>query len=121
MRSHEKGMTGIGMLIVAVIVGLMGFAALKLTPLYLNHQKVISVLEGVKKEYDGQNPTRSDIRTSIEKRMNIESLDTIDVDDIEIKRGDAAYLVAARYEQRTPFIANISFLLTFDKSVEIAR
>ncbi|MBA3563299.1 MAG: DUF4845 domain-containing protein [Gammaproteobacteria bacterium] len=120
MRRNEQGMTVIGMLILAIILGLIGFAGLKLLPLYLNHYKVVSVLEGVKKEYDGQNPTRTDIRKSIEKRMVVESLDTLEADDIEIKREDPGYVVAAQYEQRTTFIANVSFLVTFDKTVEIA-
>lgn len=120
MRSNEQGMTAIGMLILAIIIGLMAFAGLRLVPLYLNHYKVVSVLEGVKKEYDGQNPTRTDIRRSIEKRMVVESLNTIEVEDIEIIRKDPGYVVAAQYEQRTSFVGNVSFLVSFDKTVEIS-
>ncbi|MGH8494895.1 MAG: DUF4845 domain-containing protein [Gammaproteobacteria bacterium] len=120
MRRNEQGMTAIGMLILAIIIGLIGFAGLRLLPLYLNHYKVVSVLEGVKKEYDGQNPTRTDIRRSIDKRMVVESLNTIAADDIEITKEDAGYVVAAQYEQRTSFVGNISFIVAFDKSVEIA-
>lgn len=113
-------MTAIGMLILAIIIGLIGFAGLKLLPLYLNHYKVVSVLNGVKEELDGQNPTRTDIRKSIDKRMVVESINSIDLDDIKITKETPGYVVAAQYEQRTSFIANIAFTVSFDKTVEIS-
>ena len=119
LPAGQRGMTALGMLIVAIIVGLIGFACLKLIPVYLAHYKVVSVMEGVKKELDGQNPTRTDIRKSIEKRMVVESINSLDLDDFQITRETAAYVVTAKYEQRTSFIANLSFVADFEKTVEI--
>ena len=118
--ARQRGMTAIGMLILAIIVGLLGFAVLKLVPVYLEHYKVVSVLDGVKKELDGQNPTRTDIRKSIEKRMVVESLNAIDIDDVKVTKEGSGYVVSAQYEQRRPFIANVSFVVSFEKAVEIA-
>lgn len=118
--ARQRGMTAIGMLILAIIVGLLGFAVLKLVPVYLEHYKVVSVLEGAKKELDGQNPTRTDIRKSIEKRMVVESLNAIGIDDVKITKEGPGYVVSAQYEQRRAYLGNVSLLVTFEKTVEIA-
>ncbi|HUO82934.1 MAG TPA: DUF4845 domain-containing protein [Gammaproteobacteria bacterium] len=113
-------MTAIGMLILAIIIGLIGYACLRLIPVYLEHYKVVSVLDGARKELEGQNPTRTDIRKSIEKRMVVESLNAIDIDDVKVTKEGPGYVVSTQYEQRRPFIANVSFVVSFDKTVEIA-
>lgn len=117
---RQRGMTAIGMLILAIIIGLIGYACLRLIPVYLEHYKVVSVLDGARKELEGQNPTRTDIRKSIEKRMVVESLNAIDIDDVKVTKEGPGYVVSTQYEQRRPFIANVSFVVSFDKTVEIA-
>ena len=53
--SRETGMTTLGFLILVVFLGLFAFAAIRLTPVYLNYLKVVGVLDGVQQEFDGQN------------------------------------------------------------------
>lgn len=120
-RRRQAGMTTLGMMIVACCVGLIAFAGLRLTPVYLNYMKVAGVLNGVQEEFDGQSPSRSAIRISIERRFDIESVSEIMVRDITITAEDNGFVVNATYDHKTPFIANISFSLHFDKSVQIRR
>ena len=77
-------MTTLGFMIIAVIVGLIAFAGIRLTPVYLNYMKVSGVLEGVFQEFDGQNPSRGAIRTSIARRFDVESVSVINARDISI-------------------------------------
>ena len=118
---REKGMTTLGLLILVVFIGLFAFAAMRLTPVYLNNLKVSGVLEGVYKEFDSQNATRSAIRTSISRRFDVESVSVITARDIEVTAQDGGFLVAARYDHTTPFISNIYFTVRFDKSAMIRR
>ena len=114
-------MTTLGMMLVAACVGLIAFAALRLTPVYLNYMKVAGVLNGVHDEFDGQSPSRSEIRTSMERRFDIESVTELEVRDIAVTADEAGFVVTATYDHKTPFIANISFSLHFDKSVPVRR
>jgi len=118
---REKGMTTLGLLILVVFIGLFAFAAMRLTPVYLNNLKVSGVLEGVYKEFDSQNATRSAIRTSISRRFDVESVSVITARDIEVTAQDGGFLVAAQYDHTTPFISNIYFTVRFDKSAMIRR
>ena len=116
---RERGMTTFGMLILVAFVGLFVFAGIRLVPVYLEHMKIVSVLDGVKDEYEGQSPSRQDLMRSLSRRFDIESINVISEKDLEIKKIADGYTIEAKYENHTPFIANISFTVTFNKLVEV--
>ena len=114
-------MTMLGFIILTVFVGIIAFAAIRLTPVYLNYMKVVGVIEGVREEFDGQNPARPDIGRSIARRFDVESVGEITARDITVTPVDGGYEVAATYSHTTPFISNISFTVHFDKKVLVRR
>ncbi len=118
---REAGMTTLGLLILIVFVGLFAFAAIRLTPVYLNYMKVVGVVEGVRDEFDGQNPSRAAIRNSISRRFDIESVAEITARDVEVKAVDGGFEVIAKYGHDAPFIGNVSFTVHFDKSALVRR
>lgn len=118
---QQAGITALGFLILAVFIGLFAFAAIRLTPVYLNYMKVAGVLEGVHKEFDSQNPTRAAIRTSISRRFDVESVSVITAKDIKVTNDSTGFVVAADYDHATPFIANVSFSVHFSKNVLVRR
>lgn len=118
---RQAGMTTLGLAILVAFVGLFAFAAIRLTPVYLNYMKVASVVSGVFEEYDGTNPSRAAIRQSIARRFDIESVAVIRAKDVAVKTVDEGYEVAAVYSHKAPFIANVSFVVDFDRRVVIRK
>jgi hypothetical protein len=118
---RESGMTAVGFMVLAVFVGLFAFAAIRLTPVYLNYMKVAGVLNGVFDEFDSQNPTRAAIRTSISRRFGVESVSVITYRDIKITADSGGFLVQAVYDHTSPFIGNVYFTVKFDKEVLVRR
>jgi hypothetical protein len=119
MRSRQRGITFIGFAIIAAMVGLIGYAGLKLTPVYLENMKIKKILNDVKSELDGQGTTPQRIRVAIDKRINIEMIYGLKGRDFEIEKSPGGFTVAARYERAEEFIGNVSLLVTFDDEVEI--
>jgi hypothetical protein len=119
MRSRQTGMTAIGLMTIAAMVGLIGFAALKLTPVYLENMKIRQILEDVRAELEGQGPNPQSIRRSIDNRINIEMVQGLQARDFVIEKSEGGYRVAAIYSRSEPFLANISLLVEFDEEVEI--
>jgi len=111
----------LGLLILVVFVGLFAFAAIRLTPVYLNYMKVVGVVDGVQDEFDGQNPTRATIRSSIQRRFDIESVSEITARDVEVNTVDGGFEVVADYNHTAPFIGNVSFMVHFDKKALVRR
>ena len=120
-KRHQAGITTLGLIILAVFVGLFAFAGIRLTPVYLNYMKIVGVVNGVVEEFDGQGASRSAIRSSIARRFDIESVGEIDAKDIKVTPVDGGMEVAATYSHQAPFIANVSFVVEFDKRVLIRR
>jgi hypothetical protein len=118
---REAGMTGVGILILSVFIGLFAFATIQLTPIYLNYMKVAGVLDGVYKEFDSQNPTRGTIQRSIQRRFDVESVSKLTASDIKVTVADGGFRVTADYDDTSPFISNVYFTVKFDKSVLIRR
>jgi hypothetical protein len=118
---RERGITALGMLILVVFVGLFAFAAIRLTPVYLNYLKVAGVLNGVHDEFDSQNPTIAAIRKSISRRFDVESVSELTARDIQVKQQDGGFMVIAQYDHTTPFISNVYFTVRFDKSTLVRR
>ena len=120
-RRRQRGMTALGLLILVAFIGLFAFAALRLTPVYLNYVKVAGVLDGVYDEFDSQNPSRAEIRKSVDRRFEVESVSAISNRDIRITPDNSGFMVEAQYDHTTPFIGNIYFTVRFHKTVLIRR
>ena len=120
-RKHQAGMTTLGLVILALFVGIFAFAFLRLIPVYLNYMKVAGVIDGIYNEFDSQNPTISAIRTSIRRRFDVESVGVITARDVKVTTVEGGYSVSAVYDHTAPYISNIFFTVKFDKSVVVRR
>lgn len=120
-KRQQAGMTTLGLMILVIFVGLFAFAGIRLTPVYLNYMKVVGVVDGVGEEFDGAGPTRAAIRNSISRRFDIESVAEITAKDVTVTVVEGGFEVAATYPHKAPFIANISFVVDFDKRTLIRR
>jgi hypothetical protein len=113
-------MTFIGWLFLLAPVAVIGYAGIRVIPVYLNYTKVARVLEQVKDEYKGGDTVaRNLVRESIAKRLNIEGIYSPELDQIEINKQGSGWVIRANYEETIKLFYNISLLLSFDKSVEI--
>jgi hypothetical protein len=120
-RHRQTGMTTLGLVILVAFVGLFAFAGIRLSPVYLNYMKVVGVIDGVGAEFDGTGASRSAIRSSVSRRFDIDSVGEISAKDVKVTAVDGGFEVAATYSHKTPFIANVSFLVDFDKRTLVRR
>jgi len=118
---RQAGMTTLGLIILVAFVGLFAFAAIRLTPVYLNYMKVASVVSGVYEEFDGANATRAAVKKSIERRFAIESVAVLKSADVSVSNVEGGIEVVASYAHKAPFISNVSFVVDFDKRVTIRK
>ena len=118
---RQKGMTTLGVIILVAFLGIFAFAAIRLVPVYLNYMKVANVVSGVTQEFDGAGATSSMIKSSISRRFDVEMISEIQAKDVTVKKVDGGYEVAAVYSHKTPFIANVSFVVDFDTRSLVRR
>ena len=121
MRSKQAGISFWSFLVVAAVAVVLGFAALKLTPVYLEYMRVGQVLGDIKRQFDGQEASVPMIQNAISKRLEIEAVGDTDVKDFKVSKTDSGIEVRAEYQRTVPYLANLSLLASFDKAVEISR
>ena len=121
VKKRQAGITTLGLVILVAFVGLFAFAGIRLAPVYLNYMKIVGVVNGVRDEFDSTNATRAQIRSSLSRRFDIESVDIIRAKDVKVVKVDGGHEVAAAYSHKAPFIANVSFVVDFDKRVLVRR
>jgi hypothetical protein len=116
-RHGQRGMTFLGVLILVAFVGLFVFAGLKLAPIYLEYMNVAKALQALPTEQAGSDPRG--IRLALQKRFDIDDVQSIRTDDIEVTRQGSNWVVRAAWERTTPFVGNVGFIVAFDRSVEV--
>jgi hypothetical protein len=110
----------LGILVIVVVVGAWVYAGIRMTPKYLEFMRVASTLEKVRDEFDS-NPGTTEfmLRKAIERQFDIEMVEVVTSNDIEITKDGMMFTMRAAYDDTVPLVANVSFLLEFDKSVEV--
>jgi len=121
MYKKQRGMTTIGMILAAAIAGLIVFAGLRLTPVYMEYMKVSGVLKNAHADLNGTNATVRDIKRSVQSGVDVNRIDAVKATDFKISKQGKGYLLSIKYEHKVPYIYNVSFVVDFEKSVEITR
>jgi hypothetical protein len=119
-RHSQAGITALGFLILAALVGVVGLAVLKVTPMYLKNMRMTQVLQDVESELGGQGSNPVAIRQELAKRFAVEDI-RMDIDALKIAQSKNGYTLRVQYEERAPYVAGIYLVLVFDKQVEIRR
>jgi|SRR5580658_2515829 hypothetical protein len=120
MHSKQRGVTVIGWLFLLIPIAILGYALLRLAPVYLNYMKVSrSMNQLVSEMHSLDTSSAALIRSSLEKHLDVESVDYPGIKDFEIRRDGGIWIVQTTYEETAPLFDNISLVVAFDKTVQI--
>jgi hypothetical protein len=116
MRTRQAGITFIGWLLLLAPTAVVGYAGIRLAPIYLNYMKVAKALQQTATENAGEgqlNPAA--VKVSLQKRFDIDSIDFPKVNSVTIAREGSHWVIEANYEDVVALFAGISLLVHFDK------
>ena len=120
MRLHQQGMTFIGLMCILVLCGFVGYAGVRLVPVYLNYMKLARTMESAATEFKGESGSLDGVRKSLDRHWAIEDITAVDQKDIEITKDEGGGLqLHVAYDDAVPYIANVSLSVHFDKTVKV--
>src|ERR1700729_2186092 len=120
MHSKQRGVTLIGWIFLLIPIAILGYACLRLAPIYLNYMKgTRSMNQLVSELHSLDTSSAAVIRSSLEKHLDVESVDYPALKDFEIRRADSVWSVSTGYEESAPLFSNIALVVSFDKTVQI--
>ena len=86
MRRKQRGITLLGWIVLLIPVALVVYAGIRLAPVYLNYYRVARSISQVAEEAKGDDTTNAGtLRSSLGKRLDIESVEFPDLKDFAIK------------------------------------
>ncbi len=117
---HQRGVTGITMMLIVALIAFFSLIAIRLFPVYLEHFKVSSHLENLVTEAGANKLTDKQIRRTLAKRFDIDDVEHVRPEDIFIEHPDRnTTIIAIEYEVRTPAFGNVDMVISFVDEVEI--
>jgi hypothetical protein len=119
LRHNQRGMTFVGLLCILALVGIIGYAGLRLIPLYLNYMKVARSMDVTAAEFKSDNPDPGGIRRSLEKHWQIEDISSVEAKEVQIVKDEGNVSLHVAYDDSVPYISNVSLAVHFDKTVKV--
>ena len=119
-RHQQRGLAMGGWLLFIVVFGMVITMGMKLAPLYLDHNTMSGVLDGMAAEDGLAGKRKADLQGMIEQRFKINNVRGFNVkDNIEIKRTKNGTELVMDYEVRQNLFYNVDLVTHFDKTVEL--
>ncbi|MGC4027654.1 MAG: DUF4845 domain-containing protein [Steroidobacteraceae bacterium] len=116
MRNTQKGITFIGWLVLLIPVAIVGYAAIRLTPVYLNYMKVAKALDRIAGENAGEQQINvTAVRNALDKQFDIDAINYPPTSAIVVHKEGNEWVLLADYEDMVPMFAGISLVVKFDK------
>lgn len=116
----QRGASVLTLLFYMLIGGLFVTCVLKMGPVYLDNWNFRSILNDLESQLEDVSVVdKRTIRSKIGKRLNIDMIDAIAVDDIEIKRDGDEYIVNGDYESRVALLGNIDVVMKFSNETRV--
>lgn len=113
------GMSGLGFLLLLVVIGFFALLVIRLFPVYLEHYNVSSSLKSLQSEAQLEAMSNAEIRTSLLRRFEVNDVTHVGKEDIKIEIEDGARRVSIAYEVRKPFFGNIDLVVSFSDTAEL--
>ena len=121
VMSKQRGMSVTGWRFVIAIGLFFLLLGIKMVPNYIEYNSVSNVLESLKDDSSMANAQPREIRQTISKRFNINSIYDFDPDNITIKKSKEGLKVTADYEVREEVAGNVSVVMSFYKEIDLKR
>ena len=120
-RHRQKGLSAFGWIGVAAIFGLLLITFFKVFPMYYDNFKLRAALEAMKTDSAVDPKSKRAIWTSLQKRLFIDSVRSIQRENVKMERKDGKTTITVSYEAQDNYIGNLFIGARFSESVVIDR
>lgn len=111
---RQSGMSMLGMLVIACMVGFFVMCGLRLAPSYFEYLTVRDLITRVATEYGAEAKTARELHRTIATNLNTNQILGISPKDIGIYRKEGKTYIDANYEARIDVVGRIDAIMSFD-------
>ena len=117
-RRHNQSGASTVQLLCYALSGWLGLTVLlRLTPIYLEHRVIVSVLEAIVQEYDPVDDTSLQLRKKLNNAWSLNSIHQVDASEVKIRRRRAQLTLQLEYRVDFPLVGGVSGVWSFEESL----
>ena len=116
-RHNQSGASTVQLLCYALSGWLVLTVLLRLTPIYLEHRVIVSVLETIVQEYDPADDTSLRLRKKLNDAWSLNSIHQVDASEVKIRRRRAQLTLQLEYRVDFPLVGGVSGVWSFEESL----
>ena len=118
-KSRQKGSVA-GVVLALLVLGSVVFLGSRLTSVYLDHNKMIAVMQKMSQENDLALLNDAKIRETMGIRLKINNIRNFDLqENLKIARGKHGAELVLNYEVRIDLFANLGLIAVFENKVPL--
>lgn len=114
MRTTQRGVTLMGLIVGLFVVIVLALFAMKLIPPYIEYFTAKGAIEAIARE--GQASTPAEVRRAFENRSAIDDINAVRATDLEISREGNDVVIGFAYRKEVPLFANVGVYIDFAAS-----
>lgn len=115
--SRQGGMSLVGLIIAAIVLGFAALVVMQVVPLYIADQKLTTIFKSLEEESAG---SPAEIRRKIDKQLDINEVDDhFDSEEFEIRPVTGGFNVTYNYDGRATLFGNLSLVAEFKHQTRV--
>ena len=115
--SRQRGMASAVVPMIALLFGLLFTFGLKVGPLYVDHNLITGLCQGLIDNGEANVLTITEVRDRISSTLRINNITDFDLNSIFMRKDNGEAVITIAYEKRVPLVANLDIVATFDESL----
>lgn len=108
----QRGVTVVGMVVVAIVIVIVAIGGLKVAPAYIEYFKVKKAVVGIVQSGEAKG-TVGDIRGAFGRRADVDDISVIGAKDIEITKEGNEVVISFAYTKKIALFGNVSLVFDF--------
>ncbi len=117
---RQSGLTLISWMVVIAVVAFFAVVGLKSLPIYLNHYKIVSIMQNVAGQPGISESSPLEIRETFSRRFDIDMVKHVDEREIKVKGAPGGpRTMELKYEVRIKMFYNVDAVFVFDEKVPL--
>ncbi len=117
----QQGLTLISLIFVLGLIGFFTLLALKVGPIYIEHNKVVQALESLKRHPNIENESKRAVWITLSKQFSMNYVYDIKRKDVKITSRPGYLKVKIVYHTKQLLLANLSVWVDFDNEIEVGK
>ncbi len=116
---RQAGISLLGGLILALLVGSLVLFAFRVVPMYLQYYQLRKDLVSLRSNVNDYSVSLASIQRHLQRRFDIDYITAVKPEDLHIYRRQGRILVDVDYRDQRPLIGNLSIVAHFQHQVQL--